>query len=242
MRWYDYMDAKTKIVDLDKLTNSVRGTTLPLNKKEHNMPYVAIEGVNLVGKSTAVEYIKTHCKYSGLISTYHEPDENTVLGKFIRENVSNSKIIKDPHVRNALYLLGIKENALTSERNKKLHLTSRSILSNIAYSDLSIKQVLDMIKALEVRIPDYIILITASKKLIKKRYKKSKYKDVIESQGVKHILDIQEKMIAIVNELVEKCWLDPMCYCQVEADNENVNNIILTAFKDGLDYLGYSFK
>lgn len=187
-------------------------------------PYIAIEGVNLSGKSTAVNFVKEHSKYKDNIAVYHEPDENTLLGKFIRENVSKENKINDFVVKNALYLLGIKENTFTSFKDHKVHLSSRSALSNIVYSDLNTRTSVNIIKVLKVKIPDLTIMINASDELLAKRLDGSNERDIAESKGIRFLIKKQERMRQLI--LYSHLFKNSVIL-NVDIDNENINEKIL---------------
>jgi len=156
--------------------------------------YIALEGIDLVGKSTQLQMLKN--QYKNAIFT-KEPGA-TKLGKQIRELV----LSKNDFSKEAELFLFLADRAEHFAKVIKPHLnrliiSDRSLISGIAYAPFSFEKIVEFNKfALQNNLPQKIIILTLSEEEYIKRLKLRKEdEDNIEKRGIKYLLDIQEKII-----------------------------------------------
>lgn len=165
--------------------------------------FVALEGIDCVGKSTQIELLKK--EFSEAIFSF-EPG-NSDLGRALREILLNQK---NKICKKAELLLFLADRAQTYEeilsKNKEnLIISDRSAISGLAYAqefDLNLLFELNSF-VLDGFFPQKVVFLKADESLIKERLAR-KNLDAIESRGVDYFLKIQEQIEKILSFLKTK--------------------------------------
>jgi len=162
--------------------------------------YVAIEGIDLVGKSTQIKFLKKH--YKNAIFT-KEPGA-TNLGKQIRQMVLG----KNDFSKEAELFLFLADRAehfakVIKPNEDKLIISDRSLISGIAYAPFEFEEVVSFnLFAVQNKAPDRVIVLTLSKdEYIQRLKQRGEKEDNIEQRGVEYLLNIQEKIIEATKRL-----------------------------------------
>lgn len=191
--------------------------------------FVALEGIDCVGKSTQIKLLKKSFKEALFV---YEPGF-TRLGAFLRELILSHELRP---CKKALLFLFLADRAQLAKHLKKyenkLVISDRSFISGLAYAK---EYELDFLLALNDFALDgvkyeKIIFLKASFSLIKERLK-GKKKDKIESLGADYLFSIQERFEYILNTLKEKKLID---FISVDASLEaqKINEIIKDYIND----------
>ncbi|MCV6607375.1 MAG: dTMP kinase [Campylobacterales bacterium] len=155
--------------------------------------YIAIEGIDTVGKTTQIDLLKN--KFSDAVVTKEPGGSN--LGKTIRSLVLGEN---DFSVR-AEFLLFLADRAEHVEKVikpnlEKLIISDRSVVSGVAYADTSIdyQSILNLNKfSIDNTLPDLVVLIEIDKETLSSRLGEKDH-DNIEARGVDFLLDIQSRL------------------------------------------------
>ncbi len=169
--------------------------------------YVVIEGIDTAGKSTQLELLQK--KYPQAVFT-KEPG-GTELGKEIRSLVLGAKA----QSKVAEMFLFLADRAEHCEEIVKpfcgeLLISDRSFISGVAYAkDFPIDMVMRLNEiALDNIYPSKIIMLQLSKEELTRRLSQ-KENDGIESRGIEYLLDIQNRMVSIIEYLgLPNCIID----------------------------------
>lgn len=178
--------------------------------------YIALEGVDKVGKSTQVKLLKE--KYPNAIFT-QEPSCDK-FGKIIR-NLALSKV--DNITQTLLFMADRarhNKNILLPNKDK-LIISDRSLISGIAYGIGFDYEQLKKINLQISTLPDLVIILVAKKETLESRLKNKKL-DNIEKQGINFLLNVQGRIIKTTDELQLK-YLHINCE---ENENTILNKII----------------
>ena len=161
--------------------------------------YIAIEGIDTVGKSTQIKLLQNSFQDAIFIK---EPGA-TDIGKKIRKIIFNSK--EKPSMKTEL-LLFLADRTETMEKiikpnYDKLIISDRSFISGMAYG-------LEYFDLLELELfnsfatdriyPDIVFILRLKKEDLIERLQQKK-KDSIEERGISYLLSVQENMIEITN-------------------------------------------
>ncbi|ADO07653.1 thymidylate kinase [Helicobacter pylori PeCan4] len=161
--------------------------------------YVALEGVDGVGKSTQVGLLKDRFK-NALVTK--EPG-GTKIGESLRRIALNENISE---LARAFLFLSDRAEHIESVikpalKEKRLIISDRSLISGMAYSQFSSLE-LNLLATQSV-LPDKIILLLIDKEGLKQRLS-LKSLDKIENQGTEKLLTIQQKLKTHAHALKEK--------------------------------------
>lgn len=159
--------------------------------------YIVFEGVDMLGKSTQIELLKSEFKDA----VFTKEPGGTKLGESLRDIVLNQKI--SAKARLMLFLADRAEHYEEILSKNKFVISDRSFISGIAYDmdkfnteflvNLN-KFILNSLK------PDKILFFKGNKNLISQRLKTKKL-DEIEKKGVEYFLKVQENMEFLINSL-----------------------------------------
>lgn len=164
--------------------------------------YIAIEGIDTVGKSTQIKLLQNSFQDAIFIK---EPGA-TDIGKKIRKIIFNSK--EKPSIKTEL-LLFLADRTETIEKiikpnYDKLIISDRSFISGMAYG-------LEYFDLLELELfnsfatdriyPDIVFILRLKKEDLIERLQQKK-KDSIEERGISYLLSVQENMIEITNRFL----------------------------------------
>jgi len=161
--------------------------------------YIAIEGIDTVGKSTQIELLKKDFHNALFLK---EPGF-TQLGQKLRNIIFNDNISK----KSELFLF-LADRAETNEQIikpniNKLIISDRSVISGIAYAmpffDFDLLVNLNKF-ATDSIFPQFVIILKIEKEELIKRIS-IKEKDNIEKRGIDFLLNIQKNIISICNRL-----------------------------------------
>ncbi len=162
--------------------------------------YIAIEGIDTVGKTTQIDLIKK--RYPDAILT-KEPG-GSELGKTIRSLVLGENSFSN----RAEFLLFLADRAehidkVVRPNLEKMIISDRSVVSGIAYADtdLDYRDIIEMNKfATENILPDLIVLIKIDRETLTSRLSEKEH-DNIESRGIDFLLAIQERLEKAAQDL-----------------------------------------
>ncbi|GAA8856124.1 dTMP kinase [Helicobacter pylori] len=161
--------------------------------------YVALEGVDGVGKSTQVGLLKGRFKNA----LFTKEPGGTRMGESLRHIALNENISE--LARAFLFLSDRAEHVESvikpALKEKKLIISDRSLISGMAYSQFSSLE-LNLLATQSV-LPEKIILLVIDKEGLKQRLS-LKNLDKIENQGTEKLLTIQQKIKAHAYALKEK--------------------------------------
>ncbi|GAA7330595.1 dTMP kinase [Helicobacter pylori] len=161
--------------------------------------YVALEGVDGVGKSTQVGLLKTRFKNA----LFTKEPGGTRMGESLRRIALNENISE--LARAFLFLSDRAEHTESvikpALKEKKLIISDRSLISGMAYSEFSSLE-LNLLATQSV-LPEKIILLAIDKEGLKQRLS-LKSLDKIENQGIETLLTIQQKLKTHAYALQEK--------------------------------------
>ncbi|MCR6574944.1 dTMP kinase [Campylobacter insulaenigrae] len=166
--------------------------------------YVAIEGIDCVGKSTQIEILKK--SFKDAIFT-KEPGA-TRLGEKVRELLLQSEV-KISKKAELLLFLADRANHIDlvlSQYKNKLIISDRSFISGIAYArnEFNKETLFDLnFFATSGNFPNKVVFLHANKELIEERLA-SKKLDTIEKRGIKYFLEIQDELENTLNFLKDK--------------------------------------
>lgn len=167
--------------------------------------YVVIEGIDTAGKSTQLDILKE--KRKDAIFT-KEPG-GTKLGIKIREMVLNAEA--NSNVAEMLLFLADRAehiNEIILPNKDKLVISDRSLISGIAYAksfDLKLVCTLNLIATQNI-LPDKVILLKLSKEELENRLSQKEI-DGIEKRGSDYLIDIQNRMIEVLDILKINCLI-----------------------------------
>ena len=165
--------------------------------------YVALEGIDCVGKSTQISLLKKEFKEA--IFTF-EPGA-TELGKHLRELLlkSDKKISKKAELLLFLADRAQHFDELLCENKDRLIISDRSLISGMAYAkDFDLELLFNLNSfALNKLLPQKIVFLSIDIKNLKKRLEK-KEQDKIEQRGFEYFLEIQNKIKEVLNFLKQK--------------------------------------
>lgn len=162
--------------------------------------YIAIEGIDTVGKTTQIELLKE--KFKDAIVT-KEPG-GSELGKTIRSLVLGENSFS----KKAEFLLFLADRAehidkVIAPNLDGLVISDRSVVSGIAYADTSInyRELIDLNKfATDNTLPNKVFLISIDKETLEFRLSQKEH-DNIEARGVNFLLSIQERLKKATQDL-----------------------------------------
>ena len=165
--------------------------------------YVALEGIDCVGKSTQISLLKKEFKEA--IFTF-EPGA-TELGKHLRELLlkSDKKISKKAELLLFLADRAQHFDELLCENKDRLIISDRSLISGMAYArDFDLELLFNLNSfALNRLLPQKIVFLSIDVRNLKKRLEK-KEQDKIEQRGFEYFLEIQNKIKEVLNFLKQK--------------------------------------
>ncbi|WP_300703154.1 dTMP kinase [uncultured Campylobacter sp.] len=165
--------------------------------------YVAIEGIDCVGKSTQIEILKKDFKEA--LFTF-EPGA-TELGKNIRNILLDGKFALSKKTEFLLFLADRAQHyyEVISKNKEKLIISDRSLISGIAYAkDYDIELLFKLNSfAIDDFLPQKIIFLYIDEEELSKRLE-NKAKDNIEKRGISYFLEIQNNIKNTINFLKEK--------------------------------------
>ncbi len=165
--------------------------------------YVALEGIDCVGKSTQISLLKKEFKEA--IFTF-EPGA-TELGKHLRELLlkSDKKISKKAELLLFLADRAQHFDELLCENKDRLIISDRSLISGMAYArDFDLELLFNLNSfALNKLLPQKIVFLSIDVRNLKKRLEK-KEQDKIEQRGFEYFLEIQNKIKEVLNFLKQK--------------------------------------
>jgi len=161
--------------------------------------YIAIEGIDTVGKSTQIELLKNNFENALFIK---EPGF-TQFGAKIREIIFKDEISK----KSELFLF-LADRAETIEKVikpnfDKLIISDRSVISGIAYGMefFDFDMLVNLNKfATDSIFPQFVIILKIQKEELIKRLS-TKTHDNIEKRGIDYLLNIQDNLINTCNRL-----------------------------------------
>ncbi|PUD55916.1 dTMP kinase [Helicobacter pylori] len=161
--------------------------------------YVALEGVDGVGKSTQVGLLKDRFKNA----LFTKEPGGTKMGEHLRHIALNENISE--LARAFLFLSDRAEHTESvikpALKEKKLIISDRSLISGMAYSQFSSLE-LNLLATQNI-LPAKIILLLIDKEGLKQRLS-LKSLDKIENQGTEKLLHIQQKIKIHAYALREK--------------------------------------
>ncbi len=161
--------------------------------------YVALEGVDGVGKSTQVGLLKDRFKNA----LFTKEPGGTRIGESLRHIALNENISE--LARAFLFLSDRAEHVESvikpALKEKRLIISDRSLISGMAYSQFSSLE-LNLLATQSV-LPEKIILLVIDKEGLKQRLS-LKSLDKIENQGTEKLLTIQQKIKAHAHALKEQ--------------------------------------
>lgn len=167
--------------------------------------YIALEGIDLVGKSSQIELIEK--EFPDFIST-KEPG-GTEFGKKVREMILHDDFLINRVSEFFLFLADRSEHynrvIKPNLQSGKTIISDRSIISGMAYAlqngGISEDAVLNMnLISVENIVPDLVIFISISKEeLIKRRTTRGH--DNIEIRGIEYALQVQEYLELWITKL-----------------------------------------
>ncbi|AFI05876.1 dTMP kinase [Helicobacter cetorum] len=151
--------------------------------------YITIEGIDGAGKSTQIELLKTHFKNA----VFTKEPGGTKIGQNLREIALNENLSE---LARAFLFLSDRAEHIESIikpalKEKKLIISDRSLISGMAYSELSSLE-LNLLATQNI-LPQKIILLLLDAENLKKRLS-FKTLDKIENQGTEKLLHIQQRL------------------------------------------------
>ncbi len=160
--------------------------------------YIAIEGIDTVGKSTQIELLKK--EFNALF--IKEPGY-TNFGKKIRNILLNEEISKKAEL--FLFLADRSETIeeIIKPNINKLIISDRSVISGIAYAMdfFDFDMLVNLNKfATDSIFPEFVIILKIEKEELKNRLSQ-KENDTIEKRGIEYLLKIQDNIITTCNRL-----------------------------------------
>lgn len=184
--------------------------------------YVAIEGIDTTGKSTQIEALRNF--YKNAIIT-KEPSGGA-FGSEIRNLALNWEI---SNITQAFLFLADRANhfqTIIKPNENKLIISDRSLISGIAYAkDLDL-DLLVKINLFIAKKPDLAIVLKTDEKILAARLE-SKKSDNIEKNGIKYLLEIQERILAIARLLEIETLILPCDLSQNEISKKIIEKINL---------------
>ena len=159
--------------------------------------YVALEGIDALGKSTQIEFLKGVIKDAIFVKEPHDEILRSLLLQKELDEISKM-------------FLFLADRALLFSRFKMqdaLLISDRSYLSHIAYAkDLLPRRPLINMNAVATKGVklDAVILFLADEELLSKRLS-GKKQDLIESKGVQFLLAVQKELESLIAELKIPC-------------------------------------
>ncbi|GAA9876092.1 dTMP kinase [Helicobacter pylori] len=161
--------------------------------------YVALEGVDGVGKSTQIGLLKDRFKNA----LFTKEPGGTKMGESLRRIALNENISE--LARAFLFLSDRAEHVESvikpALKEKKLIISDRSLISGMAYSQFSSLE-LNLLATQNI-LPTKIVLLLIDKEGLKQRLS-LKSLDKIENQGAEKLLTIQQKIKTHAYALKEK--------------------------------------
>ncbi len=185
-----------------------------------NPSYIAFEGIDGCGKTSALDF----CNQSLNLHTFHDPNQNTSLGKLLLDFKHSNQMIKA--------LLFTAANLEQKYDNINFTVSDRSIISNYVYSFTLDRDYLDCIHR-ECQLPKWIIYLdvdvnTAIKRVRNKGQKlDSKYAETL-LNGYKNNLKTFQKQGCIVyhiNANKGKSYVYDKAMSILQSITENGTNI-----------------
>ena len=161
--------------------------------------YIALEGIDTVGKSTQIELLKKEFPNALFIK---EPGF-TKLGGKLREIIFKDQITKKAEL--FLFLADRSEliEKIIKPNFDKLIISDRSVISGIAYAmpffDFNILVNLNNF-ATDSIFPNKVIILKLDEKTLEYRLSQKEH-DNIEKRGIEYLLSIQENIIQTCNRL-----------------------------------------
>ncbi|GAA8930218.1 dTMP kinase [Helicobacter pylori] len=161
--------------------------------------YVVLEGVDGAGKSTQVGLLKDRFKNA----LFTKEPGGTKMGESLRRIALNENISE---LARAFLFLSDRAEHIESVikpalKEKKLIISDRSLISGMAYSQLS-RLELNLLATQNI-LPEKIILLVIDKEGLEQRLS-LKNLDKIENQGIETLLTIQQKLKTHAYLLKEK--------------------------------------
>jgi len=166
--------------------------------------YIALEGIDLVGKTTQIELLKS--RFLNAVFT-REPG-GTSFGTQIREILLNGDKKLADMTEFLLFLADRSEHyekVIKPALNwSKLIISDRSVFSGIAYGLESAKISRDFIinsnlAVIENKFPDLVVVFEISRADLLDRLK-ARSPDKIEQRGIEYALSIQKRLISLPRE------------------------------------------
>ncbi|GAA9561064.1 dTMP kinase [Helicobacter pylori] len=161
--------------------------------------YVALEGVDGVGKSTQIGLLKDRFKNA----LFTKEPGGTKMGESLRRIALNENISE--LARAFLFLSDRAEHVESvikpALKEKKLIISDRSLISGMAYSQFSSLEL--NLLATQSILPEKIVLLVIDEEGLKERLS-LKSLDKIENQGAEKLLTIQQKIKTHAYALKEK--------------------------------------
>lgn len=155
--------------------------------------YVAIEGIDCMGKSTQIRLLKE--TFKNAIFT-QEPGA-TELGKHLRKLLLHKSYAFGKKTELLLFLADRSEHyeKILSKNKNKLIISDRSLISGLAYAKGFDKNFLFELNAFVLNhfFPEKIIFLEGSRELIEKRLSKKRL-DSIEKRGIEYFVEIQKEL------------------------------------------------
>jgi len=159
--------------------------------------YVAIEGIDCVGKTTQIELLKSRFKNA----VFTKEPGGTELGSILRDIV----LQENNYSKKSLLFLFLADRAehidkviKKSVENKKMVISDRSLISGIAYADdnFNFDFIADINKFIvEEFLPTKVVILTISSDEYTKRVlQRGKKEDNIEKNGVDYMMGVQERL------------------------------------------------
>ncbi|MCX2683577.1 dTMP kinase [Campylobacter sp. MIT 21-1685] len=168
--------------------------------------YIAIEGVDCVGKSTQIALLKQVLKNA--IFTI-EPG-GTTLGKYLRELLLHKHYALGRRTEFLLFLADRAQHyeEILSIHTDKLIISDRSFISGMAYArkiETDSLNVLFELNAFALNnfFPQKVIFLQGDEALISSRLLQKK-QDKIEKNGSQYFLEVQDEIVKILHFLEEK--------------------------------------
>ncbi|MDR3162303.1 MAG: dTMP kinase [Helicobacteraceae bacterium] len=166
--------------------------------------YIAIEGIDYVGKSTQVEALKKI--YPEAIFTI-EPG-GTEIGEKIRDIVLYEKM--DRLARMFLFLADRAEHAakVLIPNKGKMIISDRSLISGVAYAyksaDWQLLMAINRLAVYEVK-PDLCIILKIEDEQTLLKRMITKKPDEVEKEGLLYLLEVQDEIIEAASSLEIPC-------------------------------------
>lgn len=165
--------------------------------------YVALEGIDCMGKSTQIELLKESFKHA----VFTQEPGATELGKHLRELLLNKSCTFSKKTELLLFLADRSEHyeEILGKNKNKLIISDRSLISGLAYAKDFDKDFLFELNAfaLDRFFPEKIIFLEGSGELIEKRFSEKRL-DSIEKRGVDYFIEIQNELKATLGFIQTK--------------------------------------